>query len=91
MDLVQALRSLGRYSAAQQEGHFKQIERLYKCIKAEPEKWIKLDITTHTPFRELGNPVKGKLVAWKDLYDTEEEVDFSCPFSNGMLGLKTTV
>ena len=35
--------------------------------------------------------MKGKLVAWKDLYNTVEEVDFSCPFSDSMLGLKTTV
>jgi hypothetical protein len=55
------------------------------------DKWIKLDPSAHNPFGELEDPVKGKLVNWEDLYDTNEEVDCKCPESNGTKSLSTTV
>ena len=60
-------------------------------LKQSLKNWIKLDPSVHTPFGELEDPVKGKLVKWKDLYDSVEEVDPSHSKSKGMLGLKTTV
>jgi hypothetical protein len=91
IDLVQAVNSLSRFSAAPRQGHLKAAERIFRYLSDHVDKWIKLDPSAHDPFGELEDPVKGKLVNWEDLYDTKEEMDCKCPESNGTKSLSTTV
>ena len=91
IDLVQAVNSLSRFSAAPREGHLKAAERIFRYVKSKPERWIKMDPLAHTPYGNLDDPVAGKLVEWQDQYDTEEEMDVKYPESNGSKELSTTV
>ena len=64
---------------------------MYWYLNDNVEKWIKLDPAPHRPHGELEDPIKGKQADWTHYYDSQEEIDWKGPESNGLKSLETTI
>ena len=94
MDLSFTISSLSRFAAGPRVGHLKAAIRMYKYLNYAPDKWIRLDPSSHKPPGELESPLEGlkdSSEEWSHCYpDAMEEIDPNFPTPRGK-GMDTAV
>ena len=77
MDIMQAVNSLSRFSAAPRTNHLPMVARIFGYLRRFPNNTLEINVTPHEPAGQVTKPYKTKDdQSWKDIYpDAMEEID----------------
>jgi hypothetical protein len=81
LDILQAINSLSRFSAAPREKHLNHLERVFGYLEKYPKRSVIIDTESHVPTGTVEKPYTAKdETQWKDIYPGAcEELDPKFP------------
>jgi Reverse transcriptase (RNA-dependent DNA polymerase) len=88
MDIMQAVNSLSRFSAAPRAAHLKMLARVFGYLRRFPNHALEINTTPHVPSGAVTRPYTTKdTTQWEHIYPgAHEEIDprFPKPLGNGL-------